>query len=118
MSEYACARNIFRNTSEIILPANAISVSDAAKNYLRVSRLGSSAAAWDETVAPYMIEPMNNISSRRYDAVVFIGPARTSKTFSLILGGLTYIITSNPGDTLIVQMTEKNARDFSKDDLS
>ncbi|WP_284147853.1 phage terminase large subunit family protein [Escherichia coli] len=33
-----------------------------------------------------MIDPINTLSAREYDAVVFVGPARTGKTEGLIDG--------------------------------
>lgn len=64
-----------------------------------------------------MIEPLNMLASRAYTGIVFVGPARSSKTFSLILGGITYVVTSAPGDMLVVQMSQEAARDFSRNDL-
>jgi phage terminase large subunit GpA-like protein len=69
---------------------------------------------WSADVAPYMVEPLDLLASRRYNAIVFVGPARTSKTFSLLLGGINWISTCAPGDTLVVQMSQDTARDFSK----
>lgn len=64
-----------------------------------------------------MIEPMDMLQSREYTGIVFVGAARTSKSFSLVLGGITYIVTCAPGDTLVVQMSQDAARDFSRMDL-
>ena len=41
---------------------------------------------WDPQLAPYVVEPMNCLASREYDAVIFVGPARTGKTIGLIDG--------------------------------
>ncbi|MGD7702594.1 tail fiber protein [Escherichia coli] len=41
-------------------------------------------------MTPYIIEPMNCLASREYDAVIFVGPARTGKTIGLIDGWIVY----------------------------
>ncbi|MDI5886231.1 phage terminase large subunit family protein, partial [Cobetia amphilecti] len=52
--------------------------------------------------------------SRLYDAVIFVGPARTGKTNALVDGYVAYKIECDPGDGLIVQISEEKAREFSK----
>lgn len=58
-------------------------------------------------LAPYVIEPMNCTASREYDAVVFVGPARTGKTIGLIDGWIVYNVVCDPADMLLIQMTEE-----------
>ena len=65
-------------------------------------------------MAPYVIEPMNCPASREYDAVIFVGPARTGKTIGLIDGWVIYNVICDPADMLIIQMTEEKAREHSK----
>ncbi|EHW46385.1 bacteriophage tail assembly protein [Escherichia coli DEC9B] len=57
---------------------------------------------------------MNCLASREYDAVIFVGPARTGKTIGLIDGWIVYTIVCDPSDMLVVQMTEDKAREHSK----
>ncbi|EMV5588317.1 phage terminase large subunit family protein [Escherichia coli] len=73
---------------------------------------------WDPLVAPYVIEPMNCLASREYDAVIFVGPARTGKTIGLIDGWVVYNVICDPADMLIIQMTEEKAREHSKKRLA
>lgn len=65
-------------------------------------------------LAPYVVEPMNCTASREYDAVIFVGPARTGKTIGLIDGWVVYNVVCDPSDMLIIQMTEEKAREHSK----
>ncbi len=88
--------------------------SQAATEFSLCDKDGKS---WSADVAPYMVEPLDLLASRRYRGIIFVGPARTSKTFTLILGGVNYIATCAPGDTLVVQMSQDTARDFSKFDF-
>ena len=86
--------------------------SEAAARSLKTEK-----GPWDPMLAPMMREPLDLFGTREYNGIVFVGPARTSKTMSLILGGITYIVTCAPGDTLITQMSQDTARDFSRTDL-
>jgi phage terminase large subunit GpA-like protein len=89
-------------------------VADAVKQYMRVPMGAGNSVAWDPLLAPYVIEPMNCLASREYDAVVFVGPARTGKTLGLIDGWVVYNVVCDPSDMLLIQMTEEKAREHSK----
>ncbi|HCB2775178.1 TPA: phage terminase large subunit family protein [Escherichia coli] len=93
-------------------------VADAVAQYMRVPMGAGNSVPWDPLVAPYVIEPMNCLASREYDAVIFVGPARTGKTIGLIDGWLIYNVICDPADMLIIQMTEEKAREHSKKRLA
>jgi phage terminase large subunit GpA-like protein len=57
---------------------------------------------------------MNCLASREYDAVVFVGPARTGKTIGLIDGWIVYNIVCDPADMLVIQVSEEKARALKK----
>jgi phage terminase large subunit GpA-like protein len=111
---YASAENIGRDISLILRPPRRIKVSTAVQKYMRVPKGAGNSVPWDPHVAPYVLEPMDMLASREYDAVVFVGPARTGKTIGLIDGWAVYSIVCDPSDMLIVQMTEDKAREHSK----
>jgi phage terminase large subunit GpA-like protein len=103
------ARSVTREVAEIIRPSRRLSPDEAVEQYLR-----SAGGPWQRELAPMMIEPLNLLGSRLYTGIVFIGPSRTSKTFSLVIGGITYVVTCSPADTLVVHNTEAKARAFSR----
>ncbi|EEZ5311853.1 phage terminase large subunit family protein [Escherichia coli] len=85
---------------------------------MRLPMGAGNSVPWDPLVAPYVIEPMNCLASREYDAVIFVGPARTGKTIGLIDGWVIYNVICDPADMLIIQMTEEKAREHSKKRLA
>ena len=93
-------------------------VAVAVAQYMRVPMGAGNSVPWDPLVAPYVIEPMNCLASREYDAVIFVGPARTGKTIGLIDGWVIYNVICDPADMLIIQMTEEKAREHSKKRLA
>lgn len=111
-AEYADPREISAAVAELIRPVKRLRPSEAAIEVLR-----SEKGPWDPTLTPELIEPLDLLASREYTEIVYVGPARAGKTMSLLLGGVAYITTVAPGDTLIVQMSQDTARDFSRLDL-
>ncbi|EJE8410554.1 TPA: phage terminase large subunit family protein [Escherichia coli] len=108
-----------RTDSGYILRApRRMRVADAVAQYMRVPMGAGNSVPWDPLVAPYVIEPMNCLASRKYDAVIFVGPARTGKTIGLIDGWVIYNVICDPADMLIIQMTEEKAREHSKKRLA
>ena len=100
--------------SEAYRPPKRVSVAQGAAESLKIQQPGGYSGFWSATETPYMIEPMNMLASRRHESVCFVGPARTGKTLGLLDGWLAYAVTCDPGDMLIVQMTQEKAREYSK----
>ena len=114
MAKRASARGIRRDVSGILRAPRRMQVADAVSTYMRVPMGAGNSVPWDPDLAPYVIEPMNCLASREYDAVVFVGPARTGKTIGLIDGWIVYNVVCDPADMLLIQMTEEKAREHSK----
>lgn len=113
MGSYADINQIRRDTARLVKPPIREPLSQSARRLLHVS-VGDRMERWRGDDAPYMWEPMDCLQSRRYDAVIFVGPARTSKTVSLVDGWACHNIVNNPSDMLIVQISEEKAREYSK----
>ena len=118
MLKQASADDIRRNMADIYSAPSRIPVAEAVAKYMRVPMGAGNSVPWDPFVAPYVLEAMNCLSSRAFDAVVFVGPARTGKTIGLIDGWVVYNIVCDPSDMLIIQMTEEKAREHSKKRLA
>jgi len=114
MGSFASAAAIRRDVAELIRPPRRVRASVAAADVMRVVMGDGTVREWDPTLTPYMVEPLDCMASRRYDSVIFAGPARTGKTLALIAGYVAYKIECDPGDGLIVQISEEKAREFSK----
>lgn len=105
---------LIRDVGEIFKPPRRIRVSDAVEEHVMIATPGGYAGKWSGDTTPYMVEPMDLLSSREHHSVIFAGPARTGKTQGLIDGGIGYVITSDPADMLVVHMTEEAARRYSR----
>ncbi|NIH11200.1 MAG: phage terminase large subunit family protein [Serratia symbiotica] len=110
---YASASALRHDVAALLRPPRRMPVAEAVEKYMRVPMGAGSSLPWDATLTPYIIEPMNCLASREFDAVVFVGPARTGKTVGLIDGWIVTIVC-DPADFLLIQMTEEKAREHSK----
>ncbi|WP_119154157.1 phage terminase large subunit family protein [Caldimonas tepidiphila] len=111
---FASAYPVIRAAAIAFRPPRRVSVAQGAAEALVIRQPGGYSGNWSATETPYMIEPMNMLASRRHEAVCFVGPARTGKTMGLLDGWLAHVITCDPGDMLVVQMSQEKAREFSK----
>ena len=105
---------IVSDVGEIFRPPRRVKVADAVEDNVMIATPGGYAGKWSRSQTPYMVEPMNVISSRQHHSVIFAGPARTGKTQGLIDGGIGYVVSSDPSDMLVVHMTEEAARRYSR----
>jgi phage terminase large subunit GpA-like protein len=106
---YASAREHRADMAQMFAPPEEISVSEGIAR-----SLVTASGPYDPELTPYMRGPADLLDSRRYSAVVFLGPGRTGKTVSLIDGWVARNVTYAPGDMLIVQASQDLARYYSK----
>lgn len=114
---YCDPAEIDRSLSEILRPPQRISVSEAAEKSLHISTPGGYSGHWDRNAGPYMAEPMDAIRKREFEAVFFVGPAQSLKTFSLLGGAIAHAAVYDPADQIVVHMTQDAARDWSRKEL-
>lgn len=99
--------------SENLRPPERLTVSEAAEKYVYLNNPGSYIGPYRNSQAWYMVEPMNELTSRTKDAVIFVGPAQTGKTQSLLLNWLAYSVVVDPMDMIMYSPSRTAARDFS-----
>lgn len=111
---YASTTPIVRGAADAFRPPRRMSVADGASRSLVIRQAGGYSGPWSAEEAPYMVAPMNALASRAHEAVCFVGPARTGKTMGLLDGWFARNVTCDPGDMLIIQMSQDKAREYSK----
>lgn len=98
-------------------PPTRASVSESAARNLFIKVPGGASGYWNPALTPYMVEPMDMLTSRRHSAVCFVGPARTGKTVALIDAWFAHAVVNDPGDMAIFQMTQDKAREYVKSNV-
>lgn len=111
---HASAESVRRDIAAIARPPLRRPVSEVAEDYVYCRSSGGTPIRWSQHITPYMVEPMDMLTSREHDSVIFVGPARTGKTQALIDGGAGYVITCDHSDMAVVQISQVKASDFSK----
>ena len=99
--------------SGLLRPPEHLTVSQAATKYRYLNNPGSYSGPWVNTLAPYMVEPMDELSATHLKSVVFVGPAQSGKTDSLILNWIAYSAKADPMDMIVYSPSMSAARDFS-----
>ena len=102
---------------EALKPPTRMRVSEGVAANLIIQQPGAPKTPWTASETPYMVHPTDALASRKHEAVVFVGPARTGKTAALLLGWMSHAVVNDPGDMLYIQMSKDKAREFSKTDV-
>lgn len=110
---YSTLGNLVVSVAGLIRPPERLNVSQAAAKYRRLNNPGSYSGPWDNTLAPYMVEPMDELTNPELEAVIFVGPAQSGKTDSLLLNWITYSAKCDPMDMIIYSPSMAAGRDFS-----
>ncbi len=105
-------QEIVIHTAEGVRPPERLTVSEAAAKYRKLNNPGSYTGPWLNEKAPYLVEPMDLLTSTVFTGMVFVGPAQCGKT-DMFLNWLTYSVVCDPADMLLVEKIQATARDFS-----
>lgn len=107
--------DMVKSMAESIRPPERLTVAEAAEKY-RYLKEATHRGLWDNDIGPYLVEIMNEMESLEFNAVVFAGPARCGKS-DIFFNWLAYATICDPGDIMLVHMTQSTARDWSQGDL-
>lgn len=114
---YRSLEHMIVDVAEMIRPPERLRVSEAAVKYRYLKNEGSYVGYWDNSIAPYLVEPMDECNSLNFTGMVFVGPARTGKS-DMFFNWLGHTAICDPADMMVVHMTNNTARDWSQGDLS
>lgn len=113
-ADFGSAWPIVRDAASAFRAPRRISVSQGAAAALVIRQPGGYSGPWSADETPYMVEPMDALASRAHEAVCFVGPSRSGKTMGLLDGWMAHAVCNDPGDMLVVQMSQDKAREYSK----
>ena len=93
-------------------PPERLSVAQAAEKYRMMNNVGSYVGPYLNATTPYLVEPMEVLTSREFDSMVFVGPAQAGKS-DVFLNWVTYSVMCDPNDVVLFEKSQGAARDFS-----
>ncbi|WOE76310.1 phage terminase large subunit family protein [Alterisphingorhabdus coralli] len=114
-ARFSSMEHIVAASAESVRPPERLSVAEASQYHI-VNNPGSHVGPFDLNKAPYLVEPMNELTSLDLKGLVFVGPARTGKS-AMFINWLCHTAICDPADMLVVHMTQSTARDWSQADL-
>ncbi|MEM7422079.1 MAG: terminase gpA endonuclease subunit [Pseudomonadota bacterium] len=119
LADYIDPARIRKKAAVAIRPPELMTVAEAAEKYRFLKNTGGGyVGPWKNSEVPYMVEPMEALTSRLYRTVCFIGPSQSAKTSSLFENWLLYSAICDPADMLLVQTTKDLADDYSNRRIS
>lgn len=105
--------DIVAKAAEILQPPERLRPSESIEKYVRLNNPGAYSGKYQNRTTPYMVEPLDEFVSPHFREEVFVGPAQSGKTESLVLGAVAHSIKTDPMDVLLYNPTNTAARDFS-----
>lgn len=109
---------LFREILKSVAPPPNITVSEWADNYRKLSmETSAEPGKWRTDRAPYQREIMDSLNDPEIETTSIMSCSQVGKS-ELLLNAIGYYIDTDPGPMLLVQPTETNAKDFSKERIA
>lgn len=113
---FATLEEMIVEAADAVRPPERLTVSQAAARYRYLNNPGSYVGPWKNEKTPYLVEPMDTLTSLDYTAMILVAPARTGKS-DCFFNWLDYTAICDPADMMIVHMTQSVGRNWSLGDL-
>lgn len=103
---------ILLETARMARPPERLTVPEAAERYRILNIPGAYQGPYKNETVPYLVEPMECLTSFEYTGMIFAGPAQCAKT-EMFLNWTAYTAICDPADMMAIQTSQTTARDFS-----
>ena len=110
---FASLEEIVVSAADSVRPPERLTVAQAAEKYRKLNNRGAYVGDWKNSMTPYLVEPMNVLTSPKYTGMVFVGPSQCGKT-EIYLNWHTYTVVCDPTDMMLIEASQSRASDFSK----
>lgn len=97
--------------AEAVRPPERKTVAEATEKYRYINNPGSYVGPYKNSLTPYLVEPMNVLTSLDFTGMIFAGPAQCGKS-DMSLNWLTYSAVCDPADFMHVDKSQTSARDW------
>ncbi|WP_058953170.1 phage terminase large subunit family protein [Clostridium tyrobutyricum] len=110
--------HLFKNIIKILCPPPELTVSQWADTYRYLSQEASAEPGrWRTDRTPYLKDIMDSVNDNEVEVIVIMSSAQIGKS-ELLLNTIGYFVDYDPSPILMMQPTETNAKDFSKDRIA
>ena len=111
MGEYASLEEMVVATAEAVRPPERLTVAEATEKYRYINNPGSYVGPYKNSMTPYLVEPMEMLTSLDYTGMIFVGPAQCGKS-DMSLNWTTYSAVCDPADMMHIDKAQASARDW------
>ena len=113
-ARYASAAALVRDTLRAFLPPEKLTVADwAAQHRWLANEGGGYVGRWRHESVPYLVAPMEALTSRDFSTVAIVGPGQSAKT-TVAENWLLQMVSGDPADLLWYMQTEPSLESYVK----
>jgi len=112
--EYASARGIAADTLSVLLPPERMTVAAFAEKHRHLANEGGGyVGKWRNDQVPYLVEPMECLTSLDHLTVAVVGPGQSAKT-TIAENWLLHSVASDPANLLWFMQTDQSLEAYVK----
>ncbi len=111
MGRFQTLEEMVLATAEAVRPPERLTVAQAAEKYRYINNPGSYVGPFRNDMTPYLVQPMEVLTSVDFTGMIFVGPAQCGKS-DMSLNWLTYSAVCDPADFMHIDKSQSSARDF------
>ncbi|MTK12694.1 MAG: phage terminase large subunit family protein [Clostridiaceae bacterium] len=116
--QFASAAGLLAEVFDALLPPDRQSVAEfAAEHRWLANEGGGYVGRWDHDMVPYLVEPMECLTSLDHLTVAVVGPGQSAKT-SIAENWLLKSVSNDPGKFLWYMQTDQVLEAFVKDRIN
>ncbi|MEM1430016.1 MAG: terminase gpA endonuclease subunit [Pseudomonadota bacterium] len=111
MGRFLSLEEMVLATAEAVRPPERLTVAEAAEKYRYINNPGSYVGDYRNSTTPYLVQPMEVLTSLDFTGMIFVGPAQCGKS-DMSLNWQTYGVCCDPGDFMHIDKSQASARDW------
>lgn len=108
---------LWKRLIKLVAPPPNLTVAEWADKYRKLSEASAEPGQWRTDRAPYQREIMNAVNDTRTETIVIMSSAQVGKS-EIINNSIGYFIDYDPTRILLIQPSEGDAKDYSKDRIA
>ena len=116
-ARFASAGAVIARAAAALRPEQKEPVSVWAERFRILKTPGGYSGPWQNAETPFLVEPMDRMTSRAVELWVMVGPSQFGKT-QCFLNYCGHAAMRRPGDVLLMQPSQGLAEDFAERQLS